>query len=110
MNDIITVNEGIAILNPETASKIAECERKIKEIKDAEDALRTAILEAMEKQNVKKIETPELSITYKSPYDKETFQSKQFRADHPDLYDDYVSITTAKASIMIKLKEEKADE
>ena len=110
MNDIITVNEGIAILNPETASKIAECERKVKEIKEAEDALRTAILEAMESEGIKKLETPELTISYIEPTDREDFDKKRFRADNPDLYDEYVKFTTIRSSIRIKLKEEKADE
>lgn len=107
MNEIITVNEGIALLDPETASKIAECERRIKEIKEAEEALRTAILEEMESKGIKKLETEEMSITFKDPYDKETFQSKEFKKDHPDLWDSYIKMSTVKASIMIKLKEDK---
>ena len=110
MNEIIKVVEGIAILDSATAHKIAECERKVKEIKEAEDALRTAILEAMESQGIKKLETPELTITYTEPTDREDFDKKKFRADNPDLYDEYVKFTTVKSSIRIKLKEEKADE
>ena len=110
MNDLIIMNEGVALLSPETSAKIAECERKVKEIKEAEDALRTAILEAMESQGIKKLETPELTITYTEPTDREDFDKKKFRADNPDLYDEYVKFTTVKSSIRIKLKEEKADE
>lgn len=108
MNELIKVTDGVALLAIETATKIAEMERTLKEIKEAEDALRTAILNEMESKGIKKIETDVLSITYKDGYDKETFQSKNFRADHPDMWDEYIKMSPVKSSIMIKLKEDKS--
>lgn len=105
MSEMITVVENKALLSPEVASKIAECERRIKEIKDAEESLREAILTEMESKGIKKIETEEMTITYKAPYDKEKFEAKQFREAYPEMYDDYVTISTCKASVTIKLKE-----
>ena len=107
MNSLITINNGNALLEEKTSARIAEFERKIKEIKEAEDALKKSILEEMEAKGIKKIETEEMTITYKASYDKETFQSKQFRADHGDLYDEYVTMSPVKPSITIKLKEDK---
>jgi hypothetical protein len=109
MNELIIMTDGIAILNPETAQQIAEFEKNIKEIKDAEESLRASILEEMEKKGIKKLDTPDLSITYKASYDKENFQTRDFKADHPDLFDSYVKISPCKASVVIKLKEEKKD-
>lgn len=102
--ELITINEGVALLSPETSAKIAECERRIKEIKEAEDSLRQAILEEMEAKNLKSLETDEMTITYIAESDRESFDSKSFRADHPDLYDDYIKFTTVKPSVRIKLK------
>ena len=110
MTDLITVENGTGLLNPEIAEKIAYFERKIKEIKEVEDNLRAGILEEMEAKGIKKIETEDFTITYKAPYDKETFQSKQFRSDNPDLFDKYVKMSPCKSSISIKLKEESKDE
>ena len=107
MNSLINVENGIALLNPEIASKIADFERKMKEIKESQETLREQILAEMESKGIKKIETDEMTITYKASYDKETFQSKEFRADNPDLYDRYVKMSPCKASVTIKLKEEK---
>lgn len=106
MNDLIMVTDGVALLDGETASKIAEFERKLKEIKEAEDELRQKILEEMESKGIKKIETEEMTITYKASYDKESFQSKDFKKDHADLYDSYVKMSTVKPSVTIKLKED----
>lgn len=107
MNELITITDGNALLNPETAQQIAEFERRAKEIKDAEKALRERIQAEMESKNIKSIKTPEFSITYKDEYDKEKFDSKTFRAENPDLYDAYVSMTHCKASIQIKMTEDK---
>lgn len=108
MNELITIKDGATILDVKVAEQIAEFERKAKEIEDAEKALREQILAEMEKKNIKSIETEDLIISYKASYDRESFQSKQFRADNPDLYDSYVTMTTVKPSVSIKLKEEKA--
>jgi len=104
MNDLITMNEGVALLSPETSAKIAECERRIKEIKEAEDALRESILAEMESKGIKSLETDEIQISYIAESDRESFDSKRFRSDHPDMYDDYIKFTTVKSSVRIKLK------
>lgn len=106
MNDLILYSEGKALLDPDVADLITDFERKIKRLKQTEDELRGRILEEMEEKGIKKLETPNMTITYKAPFDKETFQSKEFRTDHPELYDAYVKISTNKSSIMIKLKED----
>ena len=104
MNDLITMQSGKAVLNTETASKIAEFERQIKVIKEQEDALKEAILSEMEGKGILKIDTGDLLINYIAPTDRETFDSKQFRADHPDLFDEYVKFSTVKAQIRIKVR------
>lgn len=108
--DLITLNNGIALLEPEIAEKIAKFERKKKEIKEVEEIIRAGILEEMESKGIKKIETEDMTITYKASYDKETFQTKQLRADNPDLFDKYVKMSPCKSSISIKLKEDQTDE
>ena len=51
-----------------------------------------------------KIEAPEITINYIAETDRETFDAKGFRAEYPELYDDFVKITTVKPSIRIKVK------
>jgi hypothetical protein len=104
MNDLITMNEGTALLDPEVSAKIAEFERKAKEIKEAEDALKAKILEEMESKDIIKITTNEFTISYIAPTDRETFDSKRFKAEHTDLFDEYVKMSPVKSSVRIKLK------
>lgn len=102
---LITMENNVAILEPETASSIAYFERSMKIIKEQEEMLKKKILEEMEANNVIKLDTPEITITYIAPTDRETFDSKGFRKDYPNLYDDYVLIKNVKPSIRVKVKE-----
>lgn len=102
--ELIKWENELAILDPEVSKTIAEFERQMKEIKEKEDNLKKAILEEMEQNQIVKMETPDLLISYVASTDRETFDSKTFRADHQDLYDEYVSMTPVKSSIRIKVK------
>ena len=105
MDSLITIRDGIAVLDAETASRIAEFERTIKSIKEQEDALKEAIRAEMEARGILKVEdkTNGMTITYIAPTTRETFDSKKFKADKPDLYDEYVKLSPVKSSIRIKL-------
>ena len=107
MGELIRVENGISILDAEISNRIAEFEKQIKAIKEAEETLKEAIKAEMEARGIIKIndEVNGLSIAYVEPTFRETFNSKQFKADKPDLYDEYVKMTPVKSSIRIKVKE-----
>ena len=105
MDKLIRMEQNTALLNPEVSSKLAEFERMAKEIKAKQDELKQKILEEMENNGILKIETDELIINYIAPTSRETFNSKAFRKDNPDLYDEYVKISTVSASVRMKVKE-----
>lgn len=102
--ELIKVYGEAAILDGTTAKHIAEFEKMAKEIKAKEDELKKAILTEMESKGIIKLETDELTISYVAATDRETFDSKKLRADNPDLYDEYIRMSTVKPSIRIKLK------
>lgn len=104
MDNLIRIEQNTALLNPEAASKLAEFERMAEEIKAKQKELKEKLLAEMEKHGILKIETDELTINYVAPYDKETFDSKAFRKNNPDLYDQYVKISTVSGSVRIKVK------
>lgn len=76
-----------------------------KEIKAQKEKYRSALLEAMEQHNIRSITTDNISVTYKDSYDKEVFKNKDFREQYPELYDEFVSFSTVKPSITVKVKE-----
>ena len=102
--ELIKIEKETALLNPETAEKIVRFETAMKRLKEQEDELKQAILAEMEAKNIIKLETDELAINYIATTDRETFDSKTFRSEHADLYDEYVKLTPVKASIRVKVK------
>lgn len=102
--ELIKIEQGINLLDKNVSDKIAEFERKIKEIKTQEDELKKNILIEMEEKGLLKLETDSLIISYVAPTERETFDSKSFREDNQDLYDEYVKFSPVKSSIRIKVK------
>ena len=103
-NELITVREGTALLNLGVSARIADFERNIKRLKEAEEELKKAILKEMEEKGIIKLDTPHLLISYIAPTDRESFDSARFRAEYSDLYDDFIKMSPVKASIRIKVK------
>ena len=105
MNDLIRVRDNTVLLDAEASRKIAEFERQMKAIKKAEDDLKEKILAEMESKNILKVETDDVTISYIAPTDRETFDSKRFKFDHPEMFDEYVKMSPVKASVRIKVKD-----
>ena len=103
MNELITFEGNSALLTKEAGAKLAEIETAIKAYKEQEEKLKAAILAEMEAHGIVKVATDDVSVTYIAPTDRETFDSRTFCKDNPDLYDDYVKITPVKASLRIKV-------
>lgn len=103
--ELITLTEqGVGLLNLEVAQKIADFERRVKEIKDAEDALKEAIKSEMVSKNIIKLETNELVVTYVAPTTRETLDTKALKLELPDVYDVYAKVSEVKDSIRVKVK------
>ena len=102
--ELIKIENNLPILDNDTAFQIADFERQIKILEDKEKKMKQAILEEMEAKGFVKVETDDLLITYVASTDREKFDSKTFRAENPDLYDEYVSMVPVKSSIRIKVK------
>lgn len=107
MNDLITCENGNYILKQEVGRQLAEYENIIKRLKEQEDDLKNSIMAAMEEYGVIKIDTDDVTVSYIAATAREYFDSKKFKKDKPDLYDEYCNIKPVKPSIRIKLKERK---
>lgn len=96
-------NNNVALLEDVT-NELVRLDKLEKQLKVEKDNLRSKLLEEMEKNNIRKIDVEVLSITYKEPSTRETFNSKKLREDNPDLYDEYIEFTPIKSSLLIKVK------
>lgn len=102
MNEIIIQDNNT--LSDDIEKQIVSIEKRIKKLKEQEEAMKAALLSEMEAKNLIKLETDKMVISYVAPTDRESFDSKKFRSDNPDLYDEYVKISPVKSSIRIKVK------
>ena len=103
MDGIIKIENGS--LAQETVDFIKAMEAKKKAFNEQYDAYKAELLTAMEKHGVLKFENDDVRINYIAENNsKETFDSKQFKTDMPELYDAYVKYSTVKASVRIAVK------
>lgn len=82
---------------------ITAVETQMKALKSQYDAFKGELLNAMEQNGLTKIEADGLRINYIAETTRETFDSKKFGEDFPDLYDEYVKFSSVKASVKIKV-------
>ena len=104
MKKLISLENGKNVLETWVSSQLAEFEKQVKFYKEQEEELKKKILEEMEKKNIIKIESDDILINYISASERETFDTKKFREEHEEMYDDYVKFTTVKPSIRIRIK------
>lgn len=102
-NFIVKKEDNYQLLNIVT-SELKMIEEEKKELIRKEKTIREKLLKEMEEKNILKLESENVSITYKAPTERETFRTKDFKKDLPDLYDTYVEFTPVKSSLLIKIK------
>lgn len=76
----------------------SECKRLDKSLKDIKSKLK----EYMEENELKKIDTEAGTITFIESSEDVRFSSKDFKADYPDLYNQYSKLSPKASSIRIK--------
>ena len=91
-------------LSEEIVKKLVKFEKQAKKIKEQEDQIKQDILEAIQENEVLKLENDLLSITYVEATTRESFNSKSFKKDYEDLYNKYINISLVKPSIRMKIK------
>ena len=104
MNELVKLENGEFGLVKDAVDTIISIETEIKKLKEMQDNYKEVILKGMEENDILKIDIPELTITRKAATTRETLDTKQLRADMPEIYDEYVKITDVKGSITIKVK------
>ena len=84
---------------------IQEIEARKKAAEEKAKELRAALMEAMEKNGVKKFENNYITITYVAPTTRTSLDSTKLKKDMPEVYEKYTKTSDVKASLKIKLKE-----
>lgn len=104
MNDIIKVENGVAVISPEFIAHMLSVKDQLKMLKEVDEANNEMLLEAMEKNGIIKVENDHVLVNYIAPTDRETFNTKKFKEENPDAYDHYCTMKPVKASVRVKAK------
>ncbi len=87
------------------ASQLIAIEKEAKRLDEMKRSIYGTILSGMEEHGIEKIIMPGITATYVAGFDKEIFDTKNFRAENPAIYDAYVKISKVKPSVRITVKD-----
>lgn len=102
--ELVKVIDGVPQLTVDAQEQIAQVVSTMNELKEKEKQFKEQLKEQMELYGIKKIDMDKVVISYVAPTTKESFDSKEFRSDYADLYDQYVKDTEVKSQVRIKVK------
>ena len=103
-NELIVINGNDVTLNQNVSQQLATIESTVKKMKEIEEEIKARILMEMEARGIYKIDTPDVTITYIAPSERDTFDSKAFKMDNPKMYHQYLKTSEVKSSVRIKVK------
>lgn len=83
---------------------IRNLEKQKKDLEEQEKIMRQKLLEACEEYGVLGFDNDLMSVTYVPETTRESFDSKSFKEDYPELAPLYTKKSKVKASIRIKVK------
>ena len=97
--------EGVLAKLTDIERAIIEIKTRLAQAEEQKKSLTEALYREMDARGVYKLDSPTLSITRIADTTAETFDSKAFRADHPELYGKYLRETQRKGYVKITLKQ-----
>lgn len=101
---LIEYRDNVSYLTEMASFDLSTLEKEIKRLSDVRDNLKARLLEEMTERDIIRLESDEVAVTRILPTDWESFDSKAFREEYPDLYDEFVKLTPVKGSLRIKVK------
>ena len=106
--EMLEVPDELQVMEKAVPEKIREVTDLMVQVKKAEERIaeiKESLLDAMEKNNIKKFENEQVSFTYVAPSTRSTFDKKALQKDHPELdLTKYNKTSAVKASVRIQVK------
>lgn len=87
----------------DTEREVYELERKLADMKQKKEKLAKGLLQLMQEHNIKQWKGSLVSLTRTLPSSRKSFDSAAFKADHPDLYNEYLREKEVAPSLRISI-------
>jgi predicted phage-related endonuclease len=94
----------LATVEAQILEATAALQQKKQSLIEKDNEVRSAIKEAMIKNNVKKFDSDTLTITLISASERKTLDTAAIKEQEPDVYKRYLKVTPVAASVRIKVK------
>lgn len=98
--------ENVLMKLNNVAPQIVEMKQQLKEIEKQEKDLKNELYERMYENDIKKIDTPLLTITRVLPSASVRFDSRTFKKDHPELHEKYSKESKRSGYVKLNIKED----
>lgn len=114
VGEIANINKQLVAIDEDIAKQVGYLIEKQRELSKAESALRANLIACFESEemNPDKLTTVEndyIKATYRKASERRGVDTKKLRAEHPEIYNEYETITSVKSSVVIKVKESDND-
>lgn len=96
--------KDITTIEAEIMKATVALQKKLTTLREKNEEVRTAIKEAMIKNNVKKFDSDNLSITLVSASVRKGLDTTAIKENEPEIYAKYLKETPVQASVRIKVK------
>lgn len=102
--ELVKVENGQVVVAQEIVNQIVEFNKEKLKMDLIEKQLKEEIKEAMEKNNVTKLEFGELKVSYRNASTRTSLDSKRLKEELPDIYEEYSKTTEVASSISISVE------
>lgn len=99
-----STNKEIAKVEAEVMAATATLQKRLTTLREQDATVRAAIKEAMIKNNVKKFDSDNLTITLISASTRRTLDTAAIKEKEPAVYEKYLKETPVAASVRINVK------
>lgn len=96
--------DAVPIVPKDVVTYVTDLLHNVKDLETKLAEAKAGLRAAMVQHEVKKHDFGTFSATLSADTTATSFDSKRFKADHPELYNQYLTSTTRKGSLTIKLK------
>lgn len=89
----------------ENIDQLIYINEQIKALTEEKEQITETILDSMKKGDVEKVDVGSILFTRKAGGVRSTFDSKRFKEEHEDMYDEYLKSSEVKESLTIKFRD-----
>lgn len=94
---------SLQTVDEKTVEKFSNALKQIALLEKEIEPIREQIKEEMEKRSILSLKLGEVNISYIAPTKRKTFDTKRFKAENADMYEQYTKENEVKSSIRIKV-------